>query len=107
MTTAATIRQRSPEAAGLYSAAMRFVDEVNRDQWGGFLPAADQADLARQFIGATAHRRMMEELAPIHRELAKHAALTIGPPPPVPTAIQAWIDSITGRWHGAARELLG
>lgn len=102
-----TIRQRSPEAASLYSGAMRFVDEVNRDRWGGLMPTQDQADVARQYIGATAQRRMMEDLEPIHRALAKHAALTIGPEPPVPAEIQALIDSIKGRWQGAVRELLG
>lgn len=107
MTTADTIRQRSPEAASLYSGAMRFVDEVNRDQWGGLMPAQAQADVARQYIGATAQRRMMEDLEPIHRALAMHAALTIGQPPPVPPHVQALIDSITGHWQCAVRELIG
>lgn len=104
--TPAAIRQRSPEAERLYSGAMRFVDEVNRDR-GGFLTPGDQADIARQYIGATAHRHMMDELTPIHRELAKIAALSLGPPPPLPAEIQALIDSITGRWKGAVSELLG
>lgn len=101
------IRQRSSEAASLYNGAMRFVDEVNRDQWGGTLPAQDQADIAAQYIGATAHKRMLEELEPIHRALGKIAALTIGPPPPVPPHVQELINHITGKWQRAVAELLG
>lgn len=101
-----TIRQRSPEAASLYSGAMRFVDEVNRDQWGGLMPAQDQADAARQYIGVTAQRRMKEELEPIHRQLVKIAAMSPGPVE-IPPELHALIDGIMGKWNAAVRELVG
>jgi hypothetical protein len=103
--TMPALQQRSSEADHLYNGAMRFVDEVSRKQWGGFLPAADQADLARRFIATNAHRLMLEELAPIHSKLAQIAALSLGPTPPIPADVQAYIDSIRSRWQGAVQEL--
>lgn len=95
----------SPSADSIRFEAVRMVDELEHRR-GYPMSIEEQGEALRANMGYLCHTRCLEELAPINRQLAKLAALTIGPFS-VPPEIEAFRQSIIGRWQRIAAELLG
>lgn len=102
-----SIKQHSPEASALYSEAWRYVDERNRDGYGGRMDYDTATEIFRAYVGSMAQRRMLEELEPIHRHIASIAAMSLVPLEVPPEEVQALIDAIHKRWAGIVQELCG
>lgn len=107
MSTALEILKLSPLANEVDCAARYYVDRIDRDHYDGRMSSERACDLYRISVGATVHKRMLEELEPIHKATSRMMSMFLHPTPEIPQGLRDMMESVEKKWAAVFEELCG
>jgi len=105
MTTETAIMKLSPLAQEVDCAARYYVDRIDRDHYGGYMPSEKAREVYRLSVGSTVQKRMFEELEPIRKAASRTMLMFLNPVPEMPKELRDLMESVENRWAAVFEEL--